>query len=129
MAEGFAKTLRKDLFNAYSAGVNVKGVDPIAIKVMSEVGIDIANYHSKNVTELKDIKFDYVVTVCANANENCPVFPGKTKIIHFGFDDPPHLAKSAKNEEEVLSHYRKVRDEIKNFVENMSMTTELNNYY
>jgi arsenate reductase len=81
--------------------------------------VDISGHHSKHLNELKDIDFDYVITVCDNAHESCPMFPGKTKIIHVGFDDPPRLAKEARAEEDALNCYRRVRDEIKSFVENL----------
>jgi arsenate reductase len=86
---------------------------------MAEVGVDISNHRSKYVDELKNVQFDYVVTVCGQANENCPVFSGKTKIIHAGFDDPPRLAENVKTENEALDFYRRVRDEIKDFVETL----------
>jgi len=88
-----------------------------AVKVMAEAGVDISGHHSKHLDELKDVTFDYVVTVCDHANEACPMFPGKTKVIHIGFDDPPRLAQTAKTEEKALVHYRRVRDEIRRFVE------------
>jgi len=116
MAEGWAKALKGDVIDAYSAGVEPHGMNPRAIKVMAEAGVDISSHHSKHVDELKDVPFDYVVTVCGHANETCPVFPGKTKVVHVGFDDPPALAKDAKSEEEALGHYRRVRDEIKTFI-------------
>jgi arsenate reductase len=86
---------------------------------MAEAGVDISGQRSKHVDELKGIKFDWVVTLCGSANENCPLFPGKTKIVHAGFDDPPKLAENAKSEDEALGHYRRVRDEIREFVERM----------
>ena len=86
---------------------------------MAEAGFDISNHRSKYVDELKDLQFDYVVTVCGHANENCPVFPGKTQIVHAGFDDPPKLAENVKTEEEALDYYRHVRDQIKDFVETL----------
>ena len=117
MAEGWAKHLKGDIIDAYSAGIETHGLNPNAVKVMAEAGVDISKHKSKHVDELKGIKFDYVVTVCGHANENCPLFPGKTKVVHVGFDDPPKLSKSAKSEEEALIHYRRVRDEIRDFVE------------
>ena len=117
MAEGWAKSLQGDSIDAYSAGVDPHGMNPRAIQVMAEVGVDISGHHSKHVDELKNVAFDYVVTVCGHANETCPMFPGKTKVVHFGFDDPPQLAKTAKTEEEAVGHYRRVRDEIKQFVQ------------
>ncbi|MCX8123708.1 MAG: arsenate reductase ArsC [Spirochaetes bacterium] len=116
MAEGFANALRGDVINAYSAGLEPKGVDPNAILVMKEAGVDISHHTSKHVNEFKNTHFDYVITVCGHANENCPLFPGKTKVLHRGFEDPPQLAKDAKTREEALQHYRRVRDQIKEFI-------------
>jgi arsenate reductase len=84
---------------------------------MAEAGVDISRQRSKHVDEMKGIAFDYVVTVCDNAHESCPIFPGKTKVAHVGFDDPPRLARTAKTEDEALEHYRRVRDQIRVFVE------------
>ena len=119
MAEGWCRHLKDDLIEPYSAGIEIHGLDPNAVKVMAQAGVDISGHRSKHVDELKNIDFDYVVTVCGHANEHCPMFPGKTKIVHFGFDDPPRLAKEAKTEEEALNCYRRVRNEIKSFVENL----------
>jgi len=119
MAEGWCRYLKGDVIEPYSAGIETHGLNPNAVKVMAEAGVDISGHRSKHVDELKDIDFDYVVTVCGHANEYCPIFPGKTKIVHFGFDDPPRLAKEAKTEEEALNCYRRVRNEIKSFVENL----------
>jgi len=119
MAEGWAKHLKSDSIDAFSAGTDTHGLNPNAVKVMKEAGVDISAHKSKNVKELMNINFDYVVTVCGHANENCPFFPGKAKIIHVGFDDPPQLAKNASTEEEGLNHYRRVRDEIKKFIETL----------
>jgi len=117
MAEGWARHLKGGVIEAYSAGIETHGLDPLAVKVMAEAGVDIARQRPKLVGELGDIEFDYVVTVCGHANEHCPVFPGKTRVVHVGFDDPPALAACAKTEKEKLAHYRRVRDEIKAFVE------------
>lgn len=116
MAEGWARHLKGDLIEAYSAGIEKHGLNPNAVKVMAEAGVDIGGHQSKTVNELPVREFDYVVTVCGHANENCPFFPGKAKVIHVGFDDPPKLAANAKTEEEALGHYRRVRDEIRDFV-------------
>jgi len=116
MAEGWARHLKSDVIKAYSAGTESHGLNPRAVAVMRESGIDISGHRSKLVDELMNIEFDYVVTLCGDARENCPFFPGKTKRIHAGFDDPPRLAESARSEEEALDHYRRVRDEIKAFV-------------
>jgi arsenate reductase len=120
MAEGWARRLLGDHIEPYSAGVKTHGMNASAIKVMAEAGVDIsekAGYRSKQLDELRDVPFDYVVTVCDNAHETCPVFPGRVKRLHVGFDDPPRLAKGAKSEEEALGHYRRVRDEIRGFIE------------
>ena len=119
MAEGWCRYLKKDLFESYSAGIERHGLNPYAVKVMDEAGVNISKQKSKLVTELGNIEFDYVITVCGQANENCPVFAGKAKIIHVGFDDPPKMAKNLKNEEDKLECYRKVRDEIKVFIERL----------
>ena len=102
MAEGWARKLKSDSIEPYSAGIETHGLNPYAVKVMAEAGVDISNQRSKHVDELKDIEFDYVVTVCGHAHENCPVFHGKAKVVHVGFDDPPKLAADAKTDEERL---------------------------
>jgi len=119
MAEGWARHLRGDLLEPFSAGIETHGLNPRAVRVMAEAGVDISRHRSKHVDEFRDVEFDYVVTVCDHARESCPVIPGKTKVMHAGFDDPPRLAKDAKTEEEELSHYRRVRDEIRGFVERL----------
>jgi arsenate reductase len=119
MAEGWARALKGDIIEPYSAGIEVHGMNPRAVQVMAEVGVDISGQRSKHVDELADVELDYVVTVCDRANESCPLFPGKTRVAHVGFDDPPALAKGATSEEEALSHYRRVRDEIRAFMEKM----------
>ncbi len=119
MAEGWTRRLKGDVIDPYSAGIETHGLNPKAVQVMAEAGVDISNHRSKHLDDLRDVEFDYVVTVCDNANESCPVFPGKVRRLHVSFDDPPRLARSAKSEEEALGHYRRVRDEIRAFVENM----------
>ncbi len=119
MAEGFTRHLLKDQIDAYSAGVDPKRIDPRATKVMAEVGIDISRQQSKSTVDIKDMEFDFVITLCDNAQKTCPTFPAKTSVVHMGFDDPPKLAERSKNEEEALEHYRRVRDEIKVFVERL----------
>jgi len=116
MAEGWARQLKDDVIEAYSAGIETHGLNPNAVKVMKEAGVDISKHRSKNVAEFKDVEFDYVVTVCGHANENCPVFMGKAKVVHVGFDDPPKLAESAETGQEKINCYRRVRDEIMQFV-------------
>jgi len=118
MAEGWTKFLKKDEIDAYSAGIETHGLNPYAVKVMSEKGVDISKQKSTNIKDLMHLDLDFVITVCGHADENCPVFPGQTKVIHVGFDDPPKLAANARTEEEKLDCYRRVRDEIKIFVEN-----------
>ena len=119
MAEGWARRLKGDEIEAYSAGIETHGLNPNAVKVMSEAGVDISDQRSKHVDELRDVEFDYVVTVCGHAHESCPMFRGGAKVVHVGFDDPPKLARDAKTEEEALQHFRRVRDDIKAFVESL----------
>jgi arsenate reductase (thioredoxin) len=120
MAEAWTRHLRNDDYEAYSAGIEPKDIDPLAVHVMSEAGIDISSQRSKSIDSLGIIEFDYVITLCDNAREACPYYPAKTELIHKGFDDPPSLAKETKNYKEVINIYRKVRDEIKEYV--MSLT-------
>lgn len=119
MAEAWTNYLKKDTFKAYSAGIAPKGIDPRAVKVMTEAGIDISGQTSKDIDSLGDMDFDYVVTLCDNANEACPFFPAKTRVLHRGFDDPPRLAEEVTDDEEALNHYRRVRDEIKDFIDDL----------
>jgi arsenate reductase len=119
MAEGWARALKSDELEAYSAGIETHGLNPNAVKVMAEAGVDISKHKSENVADLLHIPFDYVITVCGHANEHCPLFPGKAKIIHLGFDDPPKLATQVTGEEDKLNCYRRVRDEIKAFIETL----------
>ncbi len=119
MAEGWARALKSDVIEAYSAGIETHGLNPSAVKVMKEAGVDITNHKSECVDDLLNVDFDYVITVCDNAHETCPVFPGKAKVIHVGFDDPPALAANAQTEQEALIHYRRVRDEIHDFVKQL----------
>jgi arsenate reductase len=121
MAEGYARALRGDAFDARSAGIVAHGKNPNAIKVMAEDCIDITMQESKTLQSLLDagVSFDVVYTVCGHADKNCPVFPGRTKVVHHGFDDPPKLALDAKTEDEVLDHYRRVRDEIRSWIESL----------
>ena len=119
MAEGWARALKGGEIEVYSAGIETHGLNPNAVKVMAEARVDISGHRSKHVKELLGVDFDYVVTVCGHAHETCPLFPGKAKVVHVGFDDPPRLAADAKTEEEALGHYRRVRDEIRTFVERL----------
>lgn len=117
MAEGWARELLSDKVEAYSAGIEAHGMNPNAIQAMKEAGVDISGQSSKLADSLKDVSLDLVVTVCGHADENCPAFLTKAKIVHVGFDDPPRLAREAATEEEGLNHYRRVRDEIQKFVQ------------
>lgn len=119
MAEGWARHLKGDVLEAYSAGIETHGLNPNAVRVMAEAGVDISRHKSKHVDELRNIQFDYVITVCDNARESCPIFSGRAKVMHVGFEDPPRLAREAKSEEETLDIYRRVRDQIRDFVETL----------
>jgi len=119
MAEGWARHLKGEEIEVYSAGVNPKGIDPRAVRAMSEAGIDISGQRSKSVSEVREINFDYVVTLCDHAHQSCPAFPGRVKVVHVGFADPPQLAKNARSDEEAMGQYRRIRDEIRAFVEKM----------
>ncbi len=116
MAEGFARRLLAGRICAYSAGIEPHGMNPRAMKVMAEAGFPIDDQSSKHVNDIKGVAFDFVITVCGHADEACPAIPGPARRIHRGFDDPPKLAKDAKTDEEALSHYRRVRDEIHKYV-------------
>ena len=116
---GLGKALSFRIIEAYSAGTKPKGMDPRAVKVMIEAGVDISGQRSKHVDELENIDFDMVITLCGDAKDNCPVFSGKASIMHFGFEDPPRLAEGSADEEEVLGHYRRIRDEIGQLVSNL----------
>lgn len=119
MAEGWARALKGDVIEAFSAGIQTHGLNPHAAEVMSEAGVDISRHHSKLVDDVMDRDFDYVITVCGHAHETCPMFPGRAEVVHVGFDDPPKLAAKSQTEEQALGHYRRVRDEIRRFVERL----------
>ena len=119
MAEGWARALKGDVIEACSAGLEKHGMNPHAVKVMAEAGVDISQHYSKTPEEIGPVRYDYVVTVCGHANENCPVFLGKAKVVHVGFEDPPKLTKDLPDGEEKLAVYRRVRDEIRKFVETL----------
>ena len=125
MAEGWARKLKTDQIEPYSAGIETHGLNPNAVRVMREAGVDISKHRSKHVDELLDVSFDFVVTVCGHANENCPIFPKKSRVIHVGFDDPPKLAKNSASEEEALGHYRRVRDQIRRFVQGLPKSLQV----
>ncbi len=124
MAEGWARHIKGGEINAYSAGTKIQEINPHAVKVMSEAGVDISHYRSKHIDELKNITFDYIIMVCQHLQESCPLLPFRAKIIYKGFDDPPKLARKANSLEEILVHFRRVRDEIKDFIEKLPKALE-----
>jgi arsenate reductase len=117
MAEGWARALKTDSLDAYSAGTSPHGLNPMAVRAMAEAGVDISDHTSKRPEDIEGT-FDVVVTVCDAAHESCPVMPG-TRVVHVGFDDPPRLAKGAASDDEAMGHYRRVRDQIRTFVESL----------
>lgn len=126
MAEGWARTLKSGTIDAYSAGIETHGLNPYAVRAMSEAGVDITSQQSQTTADIVaaggPAEFDVVVTVCGHADENCPVFPGAPRVVHHPFDDPPKLAASIEGEEEKMAPYRRVRDEIRGFVEGLPET-------
>jgi len=116
MAEGWARHLKKGVIEASSAGIARHGMNPHAVRVMEEAGVDMRGHASKTVDELPNLDFDVVVTLCGHANETCPFFPGPVRRVHRGFDDPPSLCGGVKDEGEIAAVYRRVRDEIRDFV-------------
>ncbi len=119
MAEGWARHLKGDVLEPYSAGVAPAGLSRAAVEVMAEAGVDISQQRSKYMEALRHMEFDYVVTLCDHAHERCPTFPGHTRVVHVGFEDPVGLALNAETPEEALGHYRRVRDEIREFIERL----------
>lgn len=119
MAEGWARHLKGDVLEPFSAGIEKHGLNPHAVQVMAEAGVDLAPQYSKTLEELQGMAFDCVVTVCGHAHEHCPVFPGKTRVVHAGFEDPPALTRHLPDGEAKLAVYRRVRDEIRRFVESL----------
>jgi len=119
MAEGWARHLKSSEIEPFSAGTHPGELNPLVVNVMAEAGVDISGHRAKHVDDLQEINFDTVVTVCDAANESCPAVPGRATRLHVAFDDPPKLAANAKNEDGALRHYRRVRDEIRAFVERM----------
>ena len=130
MAEGWTRHLKGDLIEVYSAGIETHGLNPNAVKVMAEVGVDISKHKSQNIREFADINLDLVITVCGHAHETCPFFPNDCKVIHVGFDDPPklaqELAENGASAEAQLDCYRKVRDMIRAYVETLPKTLNCN---
>ncbi|MBI9081916.1 MAG: arsenate reductase ArsC [Pseudodesulfovibrio sp.] len=115
MAEGWTRVLRTDI-KCWSAGVVKHGMNENALMVMAEAGVDMSGQYSKTVEELPDVQFDYVVTLCGHAAENCPFFPSGAKRVHRGFDDPPSETMGMESKDDVLVVYRRVRDEIRTMV-------------
>ena len=116
MAEAWGRHLHPDQYEFFSAGIEMHGLNPLAVKVMAEAGVDISTQRSKLLSDLETTTFDYVITVCDHANEQCPFFAGKAIKLHQEFPDPPRLAQAATNEDEALSHYRAVRDTIREYL-------------
>ena len=119
MAEGWARQLKSDDLEPFSAGIEKHGMNPHALEVMAEAGVDISGQFSKTTADIGPVEFDYVVTVCGHADEHCPTFSAKTRVVHVGFEDPPKLTKHLPDGEEKLAVYRRVRDEIRRFVETL----------
>lgn len=116
MAEGWARHLKGDVLEPFSAGIEKHGMNPHAVQVMAEAGVDISRQFSKTPADIGSVEFDFVVTVCGHAHEHCPIFPGHAKVVHVGFEDPPKLTKHLPDGEAKLAVYRRVRDEIRDFV-------------
>lgn len=120
MAEGWARYLKGDQLDAYSAGIEKHGLNKYAVQVMAEAGVDISGQQSKHLADLAEVYFDFVITVCSHASEQCPLFAGSAQVIHVGFADPPACAAKraleGATEEQQLDCYRSVRDEIKAFI-------------
>lgn len=120
MAEGWARHLLGDAVTVRSAGVEAHGMNEMAVAVMREAGVDLSSHRSRRLDELDDPEFDLVITVCGNAHERCPTFPGNTRVVHRGFDDPPFLARGLADREAALDIYRRVRDEIRDHVKSLA---------
>ena len=119
MAEGWARVIHGESFEPYSAGIKQHGLNPFAVRVMREAGIDISRQTSKTVDDVAHVPFDVVVTVCSDADQTFPPFQGAPRVVHVGFDDPPQLAARGQTEEEQLPPYRRVRDEIRDFIQTL----------
>ena len=123
MAEGWAKHLKGEFLDFYSAGIETHGLNPNAVKVMAEAGVDISSQQSENIKKFEEAALDYVVTVCGHAHETCPIFHGDCKVVHVGFRDPPKLARDLEKQgasgEAQLNCYREVRDEIKAYIQSL----------
>jgi arsenate reductase len=119
MAEGWARHLKRGVIEPYSAGLIASGLHPLAVRVMAESGVDISRQRSEFIDDYLERDFDYVVTVCSHAHDTCPRFPGNATVVHRGFDDPPSLTMGMHDEAQVLAVYRRVRDEIRQFIETL----------
>lgn len=128
MAEGWTRYLKGDSIEVVSAGIETHGLNPNAVRVMAEAGVDISRQASQHLDEFKDMSLDYVITVCGHAHETCPWFPADCKVLHVGFEDPPKMAKElaekGADEEAQLDCYRSVRDKIRAFVETLPGSLE-----
>lgn len=122
MAEAWTRHLKPDLYEPFSAGIEKHGLNRVAERVMLEAGVDISQQQSKTLESLRHMRFNYVVTVCSNADATCPTFSGPAIVVHVPFDDPPALAREAKTDDDALDIYRRVRDEIRDFVEGLPAT-------
>lgn len=125
MAEGWARHLCGGWVEPYSAGIEKHGLNPHAVQVMAEVGVDISRHFSKTLADLQGITFNWVITVCGHANEHCPFFPGITRVLHAGFEDPPELTRHLPDGEAKLAVYRRVRDQIREYIETLPETLKL----
>lgn len=125
MAEGWFRHLKGDRYQVFSAGIETHGLNPHAVRVMAEAGVDISSHRSQLLEELADQPLDLVVTVCGHAAESCPLFPGTTRVVHVGFDDPPKLAAGLSDPQAQLDCYRRVRDEIRAFAEQFEQRVAL----
>jgi arsenate reductase len=119
MAEGLLRDMAGDKFDVFSAGVNPTSVNSLAKKVMKEIGGDISGQQSKSVDEFLDKEFDYVITVCDNARQTCPFFPGNHELLHWGLEDP---ANALGSEEEKLLMFRKIRDQLRDYIQKLVNT-------
>jgi arsenate reductase len=119
MAEAWTRHLKGHVVEPYSAGLEPAGLDLLAVRVMAEAGVQLSQHRSKHLNELRHVQFDYIVTVCDQARERCPLPPAGARLLHAGFDDPPELARHARTDDERLLPYRRVRDEIRRFVERL----------
>ena len=121
IAEGWARHLKGDIMDVYSAGLAPGALNQMAVKVMAEAGVDISTQRPKHVDELKEVDFDYVVTICDNARENCPIFPRKTKYFHKAFEDPSFTIGTR---QQIQAAFVKLRDQMKEFIEKMPKILE-----